>query len=67
VGEALEPVRDQVVIATKFGWDIQDGKCLGLHPGNVVNIREVRKTLIFIRISGTYQLSAKLKLSFSVQ
>ncbi|MGN8245168.1 aldo/keto reductase [Cellulomonas soli] len=22
VGEALEPVRDQVVIATKFGWDI---------------------------------------------
>ncbi len=30
VGEALEPVRDQVVITTKFGWDIQDGKCLGL-------------------------------------
>ena len=23
VGEALEPVRDQVVIATKFGWDIR--------------------------------------------
>lgn len=30
VGEALEPVRDQVVIATKFGWDIRDGKCMGL-------------------------------------
>lgn len=30
VGEALEPVREQVVIATKFGWNIQDGKCLGL-------------------------------------
>lgn len=30
VGEALEPVREQVVIATKFGWDIRDGKCLGL-------------------------------------
>ena len=30
VGEALEPVRDQVVIATKFGWDIQDGKSVGL-------------------------------------
>ncbi|MET9272224.1 aldo/keto reductase [Kribbella sp. NPDC003557] len=29
VGEALAPVRDQVVIATKFGWDIQDGKMLG--------------------------------------
>jgi aryl-alcohol dehydrogenase-like predicted oxidoreductase len=23
VGEALEPVRDQVVIATKFGWDLE--------------------------------------------
>ena len=30
VGEALEPYRDKVVIATKFGWDIKDGKCLGL-------------------------------------
>ncbi len=30
VGEALEPVRDQVVIATKFGWDIQDGQSVGL-------------------------------------
>ncbi len=25
VGEAMEPLRDQVVIATKFGWDIQGG------------------------------------------
>ena len=25
VGEALAPVRDQVVIATKFGWRIEDG------------------------------------------
>ena len=30
VGEALEPVRDQVKLATKGGWDIQDGKCVGL-------------------------------------
>ena len=30
VGEALEPVRDQVRIATKFGWDIHDGKSWGL-------------------------------------
>ena len=30
VGEALEPLRDQVVIATKFGWDIQDGGSVGL-------------------------------------
>ncbi|MCI2957914.1 aldo/keto reductase [Agromyces atrinae] len=30
VGEAVEPVRDQVVIATKFGWDIHEGKSVGL-------------------------------------
>ena len=30
VGEALEPVRDQVVIATKFGWDIRDGRSVGV-------------------------------------
>lgn len=31
VGEALAPVREQVVIATKFGWDIQDGKSVGVN------------------------------------
>lgn len=31
VGEALEPIRDRVVIATKFGWDIRDGKSAGLN------------------------------------
>ncbi len=31
VGEALEPIRDQVVIATKFGWDIQNGESVGLN------------------------------------
>jgi len=30
VGEALEPVRDQVVIATKFGWRIEGGRSVGL-------------------------------------
>lgn len=30
VGEALEPVRDRVVLATKFGWDIREGKSVGL-------------------------------------
>ncbi len=29
VGEALAPLRDEVVIATKFGWNIQDGKSQG--------------------------------------
>nr|WP_201470636.1 aldo/keto reductase [Microbacterium hydrocarbonoxydans] len=31
VGEALEPIRDRVVIATKFGWRIEDGKSVGLN------------------------------------
>jgi len=31
VGEALEPVRDQVAIATKFGFNIVDGKMTGLN------------------------------------
>jgi len=30
VGEALEPYRDKVVIATKFGFHIQNGKSVGL-------------------------------------
>ena len=30
VGEALQPVRDRVVIATKFGWRIEDGRSVGL-------------------------------------
>jgi len=29
VGEALAPVRDQVVLATKFGWNIVDGRMQG--------------------------------------
>src|SRR5678815_2128810 len=34
VGEALAPFRKKVVIATKFGWNIQHGKHIGLnsHP-----------------------------------
>ncbi|WP_115788773.1 aldo/keto reductase [Arthrobacter silvisoli] len=31
VGEALEPIREKVVIATKFGWDIRNGKMVGLN------------------------------------
>ncbi len=31
VGEALEPFKNEVVIATKFGFDIQDGKMAGLN------------------------------------
>jgi aryl-alcohol dehydrogenase-like predicted oxidoreductase len=31
VGEALEPVRDHVAIATKFGFNIEDGRMAGLN------------------------------------
>ena len=31
VGEGLAPVRDQVVIATKFGWQIENGTSVGLN------------------------------------
>ena len=31
VGEALQPLRDDVVIATKFGWEIADGASVGLN------------------------------------
>lgn len=30
VGEALEPIRADVVIATKFGWDIRNGQSVAL-------------------------------------
>jgi aryl-alcohol dehydrogenase-like predicted oxidoreductase len=40
VGEALEPVRDQVVIATKFGFNIENGKQAGL-DSRPSHIREV--------------------------
>ena len=30
VGEALEPLRDEVVVATKFGWRIEGGRTVGL-------------------------------------
>jgi aryl-alcohol dehydrogenase-like predicted oxidoreductase len=37
VGEALGPFRNKVVIATKFGFDIKDGKMVGVnsHPDNI--------------------------------
>jgi aryl-alcohol dehydrogenase-like predicted oxidoreductase len=37
VGEALAPYRDEVVIATKFGFNIKDGKEVGLdsHPEHI--------------------------------
>jgi len=40
VGEALAPVRDQVVIATKFGFKLEGGKQTGLDSGPA-HIRDV--------------------------
>ena len=40
VGEALAPVRDQVVIATKFGFRIENGKQAGL-DSRPAHVREV--------------------------
>jgi aryl-alcohol dehydrogenase-like predicted oxidoreductase len=41
VGEALAPVRDQVVIATKFGWEISDGERTGNVDSRPETIRRV--------------------------
>jgi aryl-alcohol dehydrogenase-like predicted oxidoreductase len=43
VGEALEPVRDQVVIATKFGFNIIENKMAGLNS-RPSHIRKVADT-----------------------
>jgi aryl-alcohol dehydrogenase-like predicted oxidoreductase len=42
VGEALEPLRNQVVIATKFGFKIENGKSTGLdsRPENIKAVAE---------------------------
>lgn len=31
LGRALKPYREKIIIATKFGFDIQDGKMVGLN------------------------------------
>src|SRR6476659_2821204 len=42
VGEALAPMRDQVSIATKFGWRIEDGKSVGLdsRPDQIARVAD---------------------------
>lgn len=42
VGEALAPLRDKVVIATKFGFDIQENQIVGLNsrPENIKKVAE---------------------------
>src|SRR6185369_5003169 len=58
VGEALEPVRDQVVIATKFGFKIEHGKMAGLnsHPSQIRAVADASlKRLKIDRIDLFYQ------------
>lgn len=58
VGEALEPVRDQVAIATKFGFNIESGKMAGLnsHPSQIRSVADASlKRLRTDRIDLFYQ------------
>lgn len=49
VGEALEPCRNQVVIGTKFGWNIQNGKVCGLDSSPVAIRKAVEGSLKRLR------------------
>jgi aryl-alcohol dehydrogenase-like predicted oxidoreductase len=58
VGEALEPVRDHVAIATKFGFNIENGKMAGLnsHPSQIRSVADASlKRLRTDRIDLFYQ------------
>jgi aryl-alcohol dehydrogenase-like predicted oxidoreductase len=58
VGEALAPIRDQVVIATKFGFNIENGKQAGLdsRPKHIKEVvEESLKRLKTDRIDLLYQ------------
>src|SRR5947199_3262135 len=58
VGEALAPVRDRVVIATKFGFKIEGGKSVGLdsRPDHLKQVAEASlKRLRTDRIDLLYQ------------
>jgi aryl-alcohol dehydrogenase-like predicted oxidoreductase len=58
VGEALEPVRDQVSIATKFGWNIAQTKMAGLNsrPSQIRAVADASlKSLRTDRIDLFYQ------------
>jgi aryl-alcohol dehydrogenase-like predicted oxidoreductase len=49
VGEALEPVRDQVVIATKFGWELSTGQPSGVDSRPATIKRTVDESLKRLR------------------
>lgn len=63
VGEALAPVRDQVVIATKFGFKFEGGKQAGLdsRPAHIREVAEASlKRLNTDRIDLFYQHRVEL-------
>jgi aryl-alcohol dehydrogenase-like predicted oxidoreductase len=49
LGEALEPVRDQVVVATKFGWDLATGENRGPDSRPETIERSVEGSLVRLR------------------
>jgi len=58
VGEALEPVRDHVVVATKFGFKFENGKqaCLDSRPSHIRQVADAAlKRLKTDRIDLFYQ------------
>ena len=58
VGDAIAPIREQVVIATKFGWNIADGRMQGLdsRPEQIRRVAEASlKRLGVDRIDVFYQ------------
>jgi aryl-alcohol dehydrogenase-like predicted oxidoreductase len=58
VGEALAPVRDQVVIATKFGFRIEDGAAVGLNsrPEQIRSVADASLTRLRVeRLDLFYQ------------
>jgi aryl-alcohol dehydrogenase-like predicted oxidoreductase len=49
VGEALEPVRDQVVLATKFGFDLESGAAAGVDSRPATVRQSVDRSLARLR------------------
>ncbi len=56
VGEALAPFRKEVVIATKFGWKIQDGKQAGLNsrPEHIKEVAEASLKRLKVEVIDLY-------------
>ena len=54
VGEALEPFKGEVVIATKFGFKFEDGKMAGLNsrPDNIRAVAEASLKRLRVEIIG---------------